>query len=69
MARIDVTNKIKSIYVNELEFTSKDTGEIIGYSQLEFEVVIDGEDDILKFKAPQNDKSAYRVLKLADDVE
>lgn len=64
-----VFGKVKDIEVRDKQFTNQDTGEIAEYKRLILTVQIDGKDEELEFQAPKNDKSLYRVLQLADDVE
>lgn len=67
---VSIYGKIADVTLENKSFTNKETGEIIEYKRVVIHVKLDGEDDVVELvPANAEGKSAYKVLKLADDVE
>lgn len=66
---MSVFSKIKDAEIVKREFTDKETGEVIGYERLAVTIVLDGKEETIDFAPPKSDKSALRLIRLADDVE
>ena len=63
-----ILNKLKEVTIEDKQFTDQETGEIINYKQLDLTISFDGEDEIIVAKIAKNEgKSAYRLIKLADE--
>lgn len=65
-----VYGKIADLTIEDRSYTNKETGEIIEYKRIYAHVKLDGEDEVVELvPAKSEGKSAYKVLRLADDVE
>jgi len=70
MARTQLKNKVKDLYVDNREFTNRDTGELIEYKRLAVVVDIDGAEEVLDFvPADSLGKAGFTLLRVADDVK
>jgi len=63
-----ILSKLKDVLVTDNEFTNDENGEIVEYKTLTLVVEFDGEEEEIVAKVSKNEgKSAYRLLKLADE--
>jgi len=67
---VSIFTKLKDVTIEDKEFTNRETGEVIEYKRVVAHVSIGGDDEIVELvPANAEGKAAYKVLKLADDVE
>lgn len=65
-----VYSKISDVTIEDLEYTNRETGELIEYGRIVLHIKIDGEDERVEcVPAKSEGKAGYKVLKLAEDVE
>jgi len=64
-----IITKIQDVTLEEREFTDRESGEVIEYKRVVLHVKLDGESDVVELTpASAEGKSAYKVLRLADEV-
>jgi len=69
MAQLNVKNKVKNLYVDNRDFTNRESGELVEYKRLAVVVDIDGEETVLDFVPSDSlGKAGYTLLRVADDV-
>lgn len=67
---LSILTKIADVTIEDKEFTNRDTGEVIDYKRVIIHVVLDGQEDKVELvPANAEGKSAYKVLKLADNLD
>lgn len=67
---VSILNKLSDVTIENKEFTNRETGELVEYKRIVLHVLIDGDEDIVEtVPANAEGKSAYKVLKLADDLD
>lgn len=67
---VSILGKLADVTIQDNQFTNTETGEIIEYKRVVLHLIIDGEDEKVELvPAKAEGKSAYKVLKLADEIE
>jgi len=67
---VSILNKIADITVEDKQFTNSETGEIIEYKRIVLHLAFDGDEDVIELvPAKAEGKSAYKLIKAADNVE
>jgi len=67
---VSILNKIADLTIEDKKFTDTETGEIIEYRRIVAHVSLGGEEEKVELiPAKAEGKSAYKVLKAADNLE